>query len=166
VGAADIFQMQPRARLRDECGQLGMVGWIVALLILGALVAVPYVFLMRSDVQQAQQGLGAAAQATDAQAETLLMNVAQGAKVYFAEQGSMAGYGAAQASTFDPSMPVDSSPVATSGTVSIRGADATSVVLVTKGGAGPLCIGITGGALTYGRVDAASAAQCTGTAWS
>ena len=158
--------MHHHALIHDERGQLGMVGWIVALAVVGALVAIPYVFIGRSEVQQAQQGIGAAAKATDAQAEVLLMDAAQGAKIYFTEQGSMAGYGAAQATTFDPSTPVDSSPTATSGTVSIRGADATSVVLVTKGGAGPLCIGLTGGALSFGRVDAASAAQCTGTAWS
>lgn len=143
-----------------------MVGWIVALAVVGALVAVPYVFLGRSEVKQAQQGIGAADQATDAQAEVLLMDAAQGAKIYFVDQGSMAGYGPTQASTFDPSTPVDASPTATSGHVSIRGADATSVVLVTKGAAGPLCIGMTGSVLSFGRVDAASAAQCTGTAWS
>jgi len=158
--------MQRRALIEDERGQLSTVGWIVALLVLGALAAVPYVFLMRGDVQQAQQGIGEAARATDAQAETLLMDAAQGAKVYFAEQSSMTGYDAAQAATFDPSTPVDQSPIARSGTVSIRGADATSVALVTQGGAGPLCIGLTGGVLSFGRVDAASAAQCAGTAWS
>ena len=94
------------------------------------------------------------------------MSAVQGAKVYFAEQGTMAGYGPAQSAAFDPSIPVDASPTATSGHVSIRGVDATSAVFVTKGGAGPLCIGLTGGVLSFGRADAASAAQCTGTAWS
>jgi hypothetical protein len=158
--------VKPRAHIADEHGQFGMVGWIIAVVVAGALVAVPYVFLGRTEVKQAQQGIGAAAQATDASAETLLMNAAQGAKVYFAEQGSMTGYGPAQSTAFDPSIPVDASPVATSGHVSIRGADATSAVFVTKGGSGPLCIGLTGGVLSFGRVDASNAAQCTGTAWS
>ena len=159
--------MQRRAlTIHDEHGQLGFVGWIVAVVVLGAVVAIPYVYLGRSEVKSAQQGLGAASQASDAQAETLLMSAAQGAKVYFAEQGSMAGYGPAQSAAFDPTIPVDTSPTATAGKVSIRGADATSAVFVTKGGAGPLCIGLTGGVLSFGRVDAANAAQCTGTAWS
>jgi hypothetical protein len=143
-----------------------MAGWIVALVVLGALVAVPYVFLMRSDVDQAKQGLGAVAQANDAQAETLLMNAAQAATVFFAEQGSMAGYGPTQAFAFDPQTPFDTSSTAAPGRVSIRGADATSAVFVTKGGSGPLCVGLTAGLLTFGRVDAANAAQCPGAAWS
>lgn len=143
-----------------------MVGWIVALVVLGALVAVPYVYLGRSDVTQVQQGVVAAAQAEDVQAETLLTTAAQGAQVFFVEQGSMAGYGPTQASAFDPQTPFDTSPTATPGHVSIRGADATSVVLVTRGGSGPLCVGLTAGVVSFGRVDAASAAQCTGAAWS
>ena len=143
-----------------------MVGWIVAVVVVGALVAVPYVYLGRSDVKQAQQGLDAASQANDAQAETLLMSAAQGANVYFAEHSSMVGYGPAQSAAFDPTIPVDTSPTATTGKVSIRGADATSAVFVTKGGSGPLCIGLNAGVMSFGRVDAANAARCTGTAWS
>lgn len=143
-----------------------MVGWIVAFVVLGAVVAVPYVYLGRSEVKQAQQGLGAVSQANDAQAETLLMTAVQGAQVFFTEQGSLAGYGPAQVTAFDTSTPVDASSTATVGRVSIRGADATSVVLVTKGGSGPLCVGLTAGVLSFGHIDAPNAAQCTGTAWS
>ena len=152
--------------LRDERGALGVVGWIVAILVAGAVIAVPYVWMGRQDVKDAEQGLQAVDKAKDAQAETLLMTAAEGAKEYVAEHGSMAGYGPAQSQAFDPSIPVNGSPVAVQGSVSIRGADATSVVLVTQSGAGALCLGVSDAALTYGRVDAASAAQCTGAAWS
>jgi hypothetical protein len=152
--------------LGDERGALGMVAWIVAIAMAGAVIAMPYVWMGRQEVKDAQTGIQAVGQAKDAQGETLLMSAAEGAKEYVAEHGSMAGYGPAQSQAFDPSIAVNASPVATQGAVSIRGADATSVVLVTHGGAGPLCLGVTDGALSYGRVDAASAAQCTGTSWS
>jgi hypothetical protein len=159
--------VQPLApRLNDERGQLGMIGWIVTLAVVGALVAVPYVFLGRGEVEQAQRGLAVVQQGNDASAEALLTTAYQGAKVYFAEQGTLAGYGPTQASAFDPQTRFDMSLTATSGVVCIRGADATSVVLVTRGGSGPLCVGLSGDALSFGHVDAANAGLCTGAAWS
>jgi hypothetical protein len=156
--------MQPRI-LRSERGEMGYLGWAIALVVVGVMIAVPYVWMGRQDVKDAQQGLQAVDQARDTQAETLLTSAAEGAREYVAEHGSMAGYGPAASQAFDPSIPVNASPTASQGTVSIRGADATSVVLVTKGGSGPLCLGVSDAASTYGRVDAASAAQCTGSAW-
>jgi hypothetical protein len=159
--------VQPRARLfHDERGEFGMLGWVVAFLILGALIAVPYVFLGRKDAEQAQQGSAVVARANDASAEVLLTTAYQGAKVYFAEQGTFVGYGPTQASAFDPQTSFDASPTARREHVSIRSADATSVVLVTEGGSGPLCVGLNGDVLSFGRADAANAAGCTGTAWS
>lgn len=145
---------------------MGYVGWAIAILVVGVMIAVPYVWMGRQDVKDAQTGLQAVDKAKDTQGEVLLTTAAAGAREYVAEHGSMTGYGPAASQAFDPSIPVDAAPTASQGTVSIRGADATSVVLVTRGGAGPLCLGVSDAALTYGRVDAASAAQCTGTAWS
>jgi hypothetical protein len=151
--------------VHGERGELSLVGWGVVLVVVGVLVAIPYTLLGRHEADTAEQGIQAIGKANDVSAEASLTNAMQGAKVWLAEQGSLVGYGVTQATDFDPQTKYDASATAEAGVVSIRGASPSSVVLVTKGGTGALCAALTDGAVTYGRVDAGSAAQCTGTSW-
>lgn len=151
--------------VRGERGELSLVGWGVVLVVVGVLVAIPYTLLGRHEADTAEQGIQAIGKANDVSAEASLTNAMQGAKVWLAEQGSLVGYGVTQATDFDPQTKYDTSATAEAGVVSIRGATPTSIVLVTKGGTGALCAALTDGAVTYGRVDAGSATQCTGTGW-
>ena len=153
------------AIVRSERGELSLVGWGVVLVVVGVLVAILYTLLGRNQADTAEQGITAIGQANDVSAESSLTNALQGAKVWLAEQGSLVGYGVTQATDFDPQTKYDTSATAEAGVVSIRGASPTSIVLVTKGGTGALCAALTNGAVTYGRVDAGSATQCSGTGW-
>lgn len=140
------------------------MGWAVILVVVGALVAIPYVYLTRQEAGGAQTALAVADQANDVAAESALTTAAAVAQSWLATNASLQGFGPAQASTEEPSIAWDAA-AAQAGHVSIRGADAASVVLVTQGAAGPLCIAVNGGVLTYGHADAANAAQCAGRAW-
>jgi hypothetical protein len=157
--------MQRSIRFRGEHGELSLVGWAVVLFVVGSLVAIPYVFMTRKEVETAQTGIDAIGQANDVSAQLSLKNALVGAQTWYAEQGSLMGYGAAQATAFDPQTPYDEAGIATSGRVSVRGVGPDTIVFVTKGGAGPLCAALNAGSATYGTVDAASAAQCSGTGW-
>lgn len=136
---------------------------VVVALIVGAAVAIPLVLGGRQEAQQAETGLGAVGQANDIQAESILRTAIIGAQAFFAENGTFAGYGPAQAAALDPSVPYNTSPVAAEGQISIRGASATAVVLATRSASGTVfCVAAAGTIASYGRTDAASAAACTG----
>ena len=152
-------------RFWGERGELSAVGWIVILFVVGSLVAIPYVFMARKEADTAQTGIDAIGQANDASAQLALKNALVGAQTWYAEQGTLTGYGVAQATQFDPQATFDDAGVATAGHVSIRGVGPATVVFVTKGGTGPICAALNAGSVTYGNVDAASANQCSGTGW-
>jgi len=157
--------MQRPILLRGERGELSVVGWAVILVVVGSLVAIPYVFMARKEADTARTGIDAIGQANDAAAQLQLKNALVGAQTWYAEQGTLEGFSAAQATAFDPQTPYDENGAATTGRVSVRGVGADTVVFVTKGGAGPLCAALNAGSVTYGSVDAASALQCSGTGW-
>jgi hypothetical protein len=157
--------MERAIRFRGERGELSLVGWAVVLFVVGSLVAIPYVFMTRKEAETAQTGIDAIGRANDTSAQLSLKNALVGAQTWYAEQGTLMGYGVAQATQFDPQARFDASGVATAGSVSIRGVGPATVVFVTKGGAGPLCAALNAGSVTYGNVDAASATQCSGTGW-
>ncbi len=157
--------MERPIRFRGEAGELSMIGWVVILVVVGAFAAVPYVFLSRKEVDSAQTGIDAIGRTNDVSAELSLKNALVGAQTWYAEQGTLLGYGVAQAAQFDPQARFDAAGLATTGSVSVRGLGPATVVFVTKGGTGPLCAALNAGSVTYGKVDAASAAQCAGTGW-
>jgi hypothetical protein len=85
----------------------------------------------------------------------------RGANAYLAENATLTGFGPEQASLFDPTIRYTSgSPTANA--VSIRGVTPTSVVLVTSTGSAYLCAALTGGVVSLGRVNAATAGACSG----
>jgi hypothetical protein len=153
------------AELRDERGASGLAGWIGALVVVGALVAVPTVLLMRQQTTGAQDDLRLAAGATDASAQALLSTAVQGAQAWLVEHGSLDGYGPAQAASFEPQTAYDASPTAREGRVSVRGGSGDAVVFASMGGTGPLCAALHDGTVSYGRVDAASPDRCAGPGW-
>jgi hypothetical protein len=152
-------------RIREQRGEVGMAGWVVITVILGSLAAIPFVLMMRSEGAADETAVAQIPKATDVQAETMLTDAIRGAQTAFAEQQTLVGYGPSQAAEFDPQTRYDASPTAETGIVSIRGGSATGVVMVTKGGTGPLCIAMNAGVVSYGHADAASGAQCAGTEW-
>jgi hypothetical protein len=111
----------------------------------------------------AEQGLETADTARDLAAQNDLQTASVVASNFFATSGSYEGFTAATAKGLEPAIHwVDGGP-ATVHQVSIRGADASGVALVTKAESGNiLCIGQTAGGQTQGNTDAESAADCTG----
>lgn len=100
--------------------------------------------------------------ANDTQAQATLNNAAVIARVHFAETGSYEGFGAEIASSYDPTVTFTSGPPAPD-VVSIRGVTPTTVVFVTAtDNGGYLCAAANGDAVTFGRVNALAAAQCSG----
>jgi hypothetical protein len=150
--------------LRGEPGELSLTGWGLVFILVAILVWVPYSLLTRHHPPAKDQNLAAIDQATDASAQVTLTGALEVAQTWFTTNGSLQGFTAATATAEEPATHWDASPTAEAGHVSIRGADATSVVLVTKG-AGPLCVALNAGRVTYGHVDATSATQCTGAGW-
>lgn len=157
--------MQRALRFRGEHGELSFIGWAVVLVVVGSLAAIPYVLMTRQEVKTAQTGVDAIGQANDVSAQLSLKNALVGAQTWYAEKSTLMGYGAAQATAFDPQTPYDDAGAATAGRVSVRGVGPDTIVFVTKGGTGPLCAALNAGSTTYGNVDAASATQCSGTGW-
>jgi hypothetical protein len=153
-----------RRGVHEELGEVGTFGWVVILLVVGALVAVPYVFMTRQEANDAQTAVAAGGRANDVAAQADLVNATTVAQAWFATNGTLQGFSPTEAAAQEPSIVWDAA-AAQPGHVSVRGADATSVVLVTLGAGGPLCVGIIDGAVTRGRADAATAAQCTDQGW-
>ncbi len=152
-------------RLRTQRGAMSLITVVLVMAVVGAIVAVPFVFMGRAETDDARTALKAVDQANDAGAEVLLTNAVRGAQVWLAENGTLEGYGPQEAVAFDPQATYDTSPVAQANHVSIRGVGPQTVVLVTMGGGGPLCVSMTGQVVGYGRTDASAASQCSGTAW-
>jgi hypothetical protein len=152
-------------RLGEQRGELGVIGWVVVLAVVGALVAIPYVFMTKQEANDAQTAVGAASRASDVAAETSLTDAIRVPQTLFVSDGSLTGFSPQQAAAEEPQIRWGSTPTAVAGTISIRGADASSVALVTLGATGPLCIAFDGGVVTYGHADAANASECAGTSW-
>jgi hypothetical protein len=136
--------------------------WVAAMAIVaGIVVLVPFVFAGRQEAQHGRDAIAQVDRAKDVAAEATLETAIRSASAYFAENGTYQGFGPSSASTWDPAVRSTSGP-ATPGVVSVRGVTATSVVMVTSTGSSFLCAAQSGGVTTYGRVDASTAAACTG----
>ena len=148
----------------QERGELSLTGWAVVFVVVAICVWVPYSLISRHHKPAPDQNVEAIDKATDTSAEVTLTDAVEVAQTWYATNASLAGFTPAAATAQEPDTHWGASPTAEAGKVSIRGATTDSVVLVTKG-AGPLCIAINGGRVTYGHVDAVSATQCAGSGW-
>ena len=150
-------------RYRSEHGEVQLSTWVIVGII-AVLGAAPFVWMAKAHTDSVQQAVGAIDTANDAAAKVLLTNAIRGAQVYFAENGSLAGFGPDAAREFDPSIVYTTGPV-TKDQVSIRGVTDTTAVFVSLGGSGPLCVAMNGDFVSYGFADASAASQCAGSTW-
>jgi len=108
-------------------------------------------------------GIPDANKADDAATQTDLRNAIVAAKVYFTDHESYVGFSPGTAAEYEPGLRYNAAPAAVRGQVSIRGAVASSVALVERSPSGTVfCAADQGGTVTYGRVDAPTAAACLG----
>lgn len=114
-------------------------------------------------VGNAPQGLESAADAQDLAAQTELNQAGLVAANYFAVNGDLSGFNAAQGGGLEPGLTWADGGDPTEGTISVRGAAPDSVVMVTmSAGGNVLCLGVTASATTMGKSDADTAADCSG----
>jgi len=109
-----------------------------------------------------KQGLETVGGAQDVEVQAKLRQAAAAAHVYEAENGTLSGFNASAAAQIEPSVTWTDGP-ASAGQVSIRGATEADVALVSMSSSGQVyCIGVKAPVDSLGKVDAVSAAQCTG----
>jgi hypothetical protein len=99
--------------------------------------------------------------ANDAQGQASLNNAIRVAQVYYAENGSFAGFSPQVAAQYDPTVTFTMGPAGPD-VVSLRGLTPTTVVFVTATPSGYLCAAAQGEIVGFGRSDAQNASQCTG----
>lgn len=104
---------------------------------------------------------GPIGRANDTQAQAALNNAIRVAQVFYAENGTFAGFGPQLAAQYDPTLTFTTGPAAP-GVVSLRGLSPTTVVFVTGSENGYLCAAAQGEIVAFGRSDAQSPSQCTG----
>jgi hypothetical protein len=148
-------------RAREDFG--GTSSWflMIVALVAGALVVVPIALSGREEANHDREAVAQWEKARDVRAQARLQTAARGASAYLAQNATLTGYDPEQASLFDPSIRYTSG-VPTASTVSIRGVTPTSVVLVTSTGSAYLCAAVTGGVVSFGRQNVATAGACTG----
>lgn len=127
----------------------------------GMIVTIPFVLAGRQEAERAGLAVSQIGKVNDLGAQATMQTAIRTASIYFAENGSYEGFGPQAASQYDPSVRFSSGPAAP-GVVSVRGVTPISVVMVTSTGSGFVCAAVTGDIVTHGRVDAQSAAACTG----
>jgi hypothetical protein len=152
-------------RLGEQRGELGTVGWVIVLVVVGSLVAIPYVFMTKQGANDAQTAVAAAGRASDTAAEATLTDATHVVQTVFVSNGTLTGFSPAEGAAEEPQIHWGTASPSAPDVVSIRGADATSVALVTMGATGPLCIAFNDGVVTYGHAEAANAAQCPDAGW-
>ena len=149
--------------LRSDRGVGNAVAIVAIVVAAGLAVGFPLWMLTRGAEQPGESAGAGVSQAEDLRADALLVGAIGVAHSYFASNGSFEGFTPQVASQLEPSYTWTADPTASPAAVSIRGATATSVVLVTQGGSGrPLCLATEGGEIWRGTTDARSAADCTG----
>ena len=164
--------------MRSENGYVGMRMLLVLGLVSMLVWLVPMVFLSRKQAElvssvppsgpadEAPEGQGGQApvglidQAEDLQGQNLMNNAIRVAQVWYAENGTYAGFGPAQAAEFDPAIRFTTGAPAP-GAVTMRVTPET-VVMVTLSGGGPLCAAATFDVVSLGRADASTPQQCQG----
>jgi hypothetical protein len=116
-----------------------------------------------SVTESVQYGIPDANEADDALTQTDLRNATVAAKTYFLDHNSYVGFSPGAAARIEPGLRYNVAPAAVRGQVSIRGATAQSVALVERSPTGAVfCLADQSGTVTYGRVDAPTAAACQG----
>ena len=137
--------------------------WIVlgVAMVGGLIVTIPFVLAGREEAERGSLAVSQIGKVNDLGAQATMQTAIRTASIYFAEHGSYEGFGPEFASQYDPSVRFTAGP-ALPGVVSVRGVTSISVVMVTSTGSGFVCAAATGDIVTYGRVDAQSAAACTG----
>ena len=99
--------------------------------------------------------------ANDLQAQSLLNGAIRVAQVWYAEKGTFAGFGPAEAAEYDPSI-YFTSGLPAPGTVTMRVTpDAVVMVTMAEGG-GYLCAAANLDLVTFGRANAVTAQDCHG----
>jgi len=150
-------------RVRERGDTRAMMLVVGLVLVAGVAIAFPLVKAGRQEAQQASTGMSGIGQANDVSAQSLLQSAIASAQTFYAEHETFQGFGPGAAKAFEPSVVYNTSAAATQGQVSIRGVTPTSVVLATRSASGAAyCIGSNENVLTYGRVDAPTAAGCVG----
>jgi len=146
---------------RSERGATSL--WIVlgVAMVGGMIVTIPFVLAGREEAKRGSLAVSQIGKVNDLGAQATMQTAIRTASIYFAEHGSYEGFGPHAASQYDPSVRFTAGP-AVPGMVSVRGVTPFSVVMVTSPGSGFVCTAATGDIVTYGRVDAQSAAACTG----
>lgn len=149
--------------LRSERGT-GNVVTITTIVVAAALaIGFPLWMLTRGAERTAETAGAGVDRAEDLRADALLVGAISVAQSHYASSGSFEGFTPQAAAQLDPSFTWNADPVASPGAVSIRGAGASSLVLVTRGGSEPLCLATESGQIWKGTTDARSPAECTGT---
>jgi hypothetical protein len=151
-----------RRGLRLERGEGGLGVVVGLVLAAGLIAAVGFVLVGRSQTDEAKRDLRQIDTARSAEAQGTLAAAMQTAQLYFSEEGTFAGFTPEAASAREPSIAWTAGP-AMADQVSIRGASATGIALVTSTAPGTFaCVAANGPAVTYGTQDAAAPAACTG----
>lgn len=165
----------------QERGELGLRVVIVMAFVAAVAWTVPMVFFGRQATEHTAVLTGASdsqdpgsgttggqapvdpiGKANDISAQAMLNTAIRSTQVYFAENGTYQGFDATAAGQYDPSTIYTSGPAAP-GAVSVRGVTPTTVVMVTATVDGAfLCAAAQADAITFGRADAQSPAQCSG----
>jgi hypothetical protein len=149
----------------EQRGELGTAGWVIVLVVVGSLVAIPYVFMTKQGTNDARTAVAAASRASDAATEATLTDAIHAVQTVFVSNGTLTGFSPAEGAAEEPQIHWGTAIPSAPGVISIRGADAASVALVTTGATGPLCIAFSDGVVTYGHAEAANAATCPDAGW-
>ncbi len=129
--------------------------------VLGAALAA--MVLLAGCASAAQQQINQGFAAEDVQAQSDLQSAAVAAKTFYAGSQTYASFDSAAARATEPSLAWTDGGPAAKGAISIRGASAAGVVLVTRSAAGHVfCMAVLATGQSEGRQDAQTTADCSG----